>query len=85
MNPNRKNSYGDPSLNEIDFQVYTLPYKNKIKQDSKLLQIIVNPEEPDARSVMMKKAPTQNKQHQIPFGSLQSDPNEFNGDDCMVP
>lgn len=30
---------GDPSTTELDFQVYTLPYKNKILQEAKLLTI----------------------------------------------
>jgi hypothetical protein len=39
VNPNRKN-LGDPQ--DFDFQVYTLAYKNKIKQDAKTLSVTMS-------------------------------------------
>lgn len=38
---NGRKSFGDPSSTEFDFQVYTLPYKNKIKQEAKSLTITI--------------------------------------------
>lgn len=87
MNPNRRN-YGDPSTNELDFQVYTLPYKNKIKQDAKNLVVSVetqaetpslSQETASSRCVAQRK---QTKDIKMP---LEYDPNEFYGDELMVP
>jgi hypothetical protein len=48
MNPasNRK-GYSilvDPVQNELDLQVYTMPYKNKIRAEAHMLQIAIQPQ-----------------------------------------
>lgn len=85
MNPNRRN-YGDPTTNELDFQVYTLPYKNKIKQDAKNLVVAVEIQPPSmSQETESSRCVSQRKQVKEVKTTLEYDPNEFYGDELMVP